>query len=285
MTIEQVQSLKEKTVFSIEDPTRYGIPDESREVTIPHDSQYRSNLPRISRDSVNNPKNDEYTREEVRTYQIPEVGTVVFIYDYDTETSSGSYRMGAHDTMGPYLIEDTREVDAENDILESLKLQLVELNAEFFRYLNRHPELLYKVTPRKFEEIIAELLKDMGCEIHLTPETRDGGRDILAAFKTPFAELLMIVECKRYNPSHKIGVDIVERFLWVVERKDKASCGLIATTSYFSTIAKSIENEFKYKLRLKDFENLKEWIGNYGNWRMNEGSGLWLPEQSINKKE
>jgi hypothetical protein len=105
---------------------------------------------------------------------------------------------------------------------DTLAVEVDQLNREFFEHVSRHPHTLYSVTPRRFEEIVAAILKDMGCSIELTPETRDGGRDILASFNTPLGELLAIVECKRYTPGNMIGIDIVERFLWTIERTDKA---------------------------------------------------------------
>jgi restriction endonuclease Mrr len=167
---------------------------------------------------------------------------------------------------------------------QTLDLQFQTIDKELFKHLGNHPEILYKLAPRKFEEIIATILKDMGCEIELTPETRDGGRDILAVFPSPFGKLMTIVECKRYAPHRKIGIEIVERFLWVLDRRDNASCGLIATTTYFSSEAKALENEFKFKLKLRDFAQIKEWIANFGKWTEAKNSGLWLPSALIDSK-
>ena len=125
---------------------------------------------------------------------------------------------------------------------------------------------------------MAELLRDMGYEVELTPETRDGGRDILAAFGLPHGEILTLVECKRFRPDRKVGIDILERFLWVMDRRDKASCGLIATTFYFSPEAIATERDYQWRLRLRDFEGLKEWLGKYGSWTRNNRMGLWLPD-------
>lgn len=44
----------------------------------------------------------------------------------------------------------------------------------------RDNSLLYKITPFKFEKVIAELLKFQGFTVELTKQTRDGGYDIIA---------------------------------------------------------------------------------------------------------
>lgn len=160
---------------------------------------------------------------------------------------------------------------------EAINLHLEAISKEFIKYLARHPNQLYELEPRRFEILVAELLSDMGYEVELTPESRDGGRDILAAFTLPHGKILTLVECKRFRPDRKVGIDILERFLWVLDRKDKASCGLIATTSYFSSDAIATEREYQWRLRLRDFDGLQEWLSKYGSWTRNTGLGLWLP--------
>lgn len=178
------------------------------------------------------------------------------------------------------LIDQFGLKPAPNDEIRSLILeQGAVLDRKVFENLGTDKSLLYEVPSRRFEEIIAALLEDMGCEVRLTPETRDGGRDILAVFQTPFGEWLTLVECKRYRPHRLVGIGLVERFLWIVERNDKASCGLIATTSFFSSEAQRVAHTYRYRLKLIDFDALCDWIGHYGRWDRSSSSGLWTPSR------
>lgn len=45
--------------------------------------------------------------------------------------------------------------------------------------LKNNPLYVYQLSPREFEEVVAELFKAKGYEVKLTPATRDGGRDII----------------------------------------------------------------------------------------------------------
>ncbi|ABE41159.1 hypothetical protein RPD_3938 [Rhodopseudomonas palustris BisB5] len=154
------------------------------------------------------------------------------------------------------------------------------LNAELIKYLQRHPDFLFQTSPHKFEEIIASLLVDMGFEIQFTPRGGgDGGKDILAAMKLPIGTLMTIVECKRYAPNSRVSSDIVERFMYTIDRKENASCGLIATTSFFAGEAKAMEEKFKWRLKLRDLESIRKWLSNYGKWTTDEKSGLFVPTQ------
>jgi DNA-directed RNA polymerase specialized sigma24 family protein/HJR/Mrr/RecB family endonuclease len=172
--------------------------------------------------------------------------------------------------------EAAPEKAEESKSSEVINAELETINSELVRYLAKHPEQIYQLQPRNFEVLVAHLLIDMGYDVELTPPARDGGRDILAVLKVPAGKILTIVECKRYAPDHRVGVDIVERFLFTVER-DKASFGLIASTSSFTEGARALERQFRWRLGLRDFNVLKAWLDKYGCWTVSDGTGLWLP--------
>lgn len=206
---------------------------------------------------------------------------------FDFLTSDKFFLEQEFDSKDEYYEDDDQFFDLkrkeeiqEKELLEKIDFSISEINAELIRYLAKNPKKLYDLPSRKFEILVAELLKDMGYDVRLTPETRDGGRDILAVIKIPPGkEILTIVECKRYSANNKIGIDILERFLWILERNDKANGGLIATTSFFSNDAIKRQKEFAWLLSLYDFNHLSEWLKKYGSWkRDNEGIGLWLPD-------
>lgn len=179
---------------------------------------------------------------------------------------------------GVRKITTARESPLQESVVKALNIQIDEINNEYIKYLEKHPHLLYSIEPRRFEILIAELFRDMGYEIELTPESHDGGRDILAAFNLPHGKILTLVECKRYSQHNKIGVEILRSFLYVLDRKDNASCGVIATTSYFSSESLAMENEHKWRLGLKDFNGVRDWLNKYGTWRRDNSAGLWLPD-------
>ncbi len=74
--------------------------------------------------------------------------------------------------------------------------------------------------------------------------------------------LLYLIECKRYAPSRPVGVEIV-RGLYGVATVEKASCGVIATTSHFTKDAKEFANQIKYQMSLRDYTDLAAWLKQY----------------------
>jgi HJR/Mrr/RecB family endonuclease len=136
------------------------------------------------------------------------------------------------------------------------------IDDEIKKYFKNHPHKLYDLNPRKFEELIASILKDLGFDVELTKATRDGGRDIIASIRNAVTSFLAYVECKRFAADNRVGVGIIRKVAGVHYIR-KPSKSIIVTTSFFTkdavTEAKSLENQ----LELKDFNDIKEWLRIY----------------------
>jgi len=145
---------------------------------------------------------------------------------------------------------------------KSGSLIVTDINSELKRYLGNHPEKLYNLSPRKFEELIASILEDLGFEVELTQATRDGGSDIIAYIRNAVCEYLTLVECKKYAPGNKVGVGIIREVTGVHHIK-KATKSIIVTTSFFSPDAIKEAATFEHQLELKDYESVKTWLRKY----------------------
>lgn len=130
--------------------------------------------------------------------------------------------------------------------------------------LAKEPESLYKFEPHKFEELIAELFARDGLEVEVTLPSKDGGRDILALEKTATGTHLYLVECKRYARHRPISVDIIRALYGVVE-EERATGGIIVTTSHFTSDAWKFREKINYRMALRDYDTLKEWLNRHAN--------------------
>jgi restriction endonuclease Mrr len=149
-------------------------------------------------------------------------------------------------------------------IIVAAKPKLIAVTDDLVSKLKRNPEDVYRLTPRKFEELIAEILKDRGWEVELTKETRDGGKDIIAYRETDVGKLLCLVEAKRYRRDRPVGVSLI-RNLYGTLCDANATSGMIVTTSTFTQDAKTFQERHQYKLALRDYTHLVDWINCYGN--------------------
>lgn len=99
----------------------------------------------------------------------------------------------------------------ENKLITDVGPSIVRANAAIIERLRRQPASIFELPSRQFEELVAELLADLGYEVELTQATRDGGKDILAYMDTPHGKLLCLVEAKRYRHDRPVGVELVRQ--------------------------------------------------------------------------
>ena len=120
---------------------------------------------------------------------------------------------------------------------------------------------------RLFEELVAEIFRGFGCEIEMTKQTRDGGKDIIA-IKRDEVESKYLIECKRPDPGGYVNVRAV-RELYGVKTSEKATKGIIVTTAYLSPDAKSFIQENRWELEGKEYEDIKQWLAEYSRLQKN----------------
>jgi restriction system protein len=123
----------------------------------------------------------------------------------------------------------------------------------------QQPTRVFSLPPREFERLIAQLLEQLGYRVHLTPQTRDGGKDIVALSSTSGRKFL--IECKRYRGS-VVGISFVQRMGGVVLEDDSRSFGLLVTTSHFSLPAQRYLDAESVRWRMAgvDFWGLIDWL-------------------------
>jgi HJR/Mrr/RecB family endonuclease len=140
------------------------------------------------------------------------------------------------------------------------EIQLVESTRSIISTISSEGESLSSIPWRQLEEIVAELLRERGLEIHVTRRTRDGGRDIIARGELiPGEPMLLAVEVKQ-KPI--VGIEDVQRAL----RANEDFPGLlVATSGRFSAgvVAEKKRNRNALRLFLKDGVALKQWITAY----------------------
>lgn len=135
-----------------------------------------------------------------------------------------------------------------------------EINEALISALAARPEEMHKLPARKFEELIAELLRREGIEVTLTPASRDGGRDIVARVRSPLGRFLCYVECKKYSPHMPVGVRPVRELYGVVVR-DRVTQGILITSSRFTRAALDFQHEVPHQLSLKSYADVVGWLG------------------------
>lgn len=123
------------------------------------------------------------------------------------------------------------------------------------------PKALYKLSPRQFEELIAEIVSELGfTDVELTPGSRDKGRDVVATKRVNGIPLLFAFECKQQAPNRKVGLGVVRSLLGTVTHAvSRANVGVLVTTSTFTRGAQ----EFfltETAVKGRDFDGVIDWL-------------------------
>lgn len=129
---------------------------------------------------------------------------------------------------------------------------------------------LLRLSPRGFEEFIADLFKAMGYEVQLTKTTRDGGADLVCMRNQNGIPFRLAVEVKRYKDSRPITVGLVRSFVGS-NRQFDANKLLYVTTSFYTRSALEFADKYaSHLLALKDYEQMREWCDEVGKetWKL-----------------
>ena len=109
---------------------------------------------------------------------------------------------------------------------------------------------------KQFEEYVAELFDANGFDVEMTPHSGDGGRDIVATREVAGVPIIMAVECKAWK--RKVGVGVLRSLIGTVQT-EKATVGVLATTSTFTQVARSLLVAEKHQINGMDLDSLVRW--------------------------
>jgi hypothetical protein len=107
-----------------------------------------------------------------------------------------------------------------------------------------------RLTPREFEELVAQIWDGLGYEVELTKQTRDGGYDVVAV-RNREAKTKFLISCKHSERGRKVGLDPV-RNLWAVTLHAGANKGILATTVTFTGPATAFLEAHPWQLEGRD---------------------------------
>lgn len=126
------------------------------------------------------------------------------------------------------------------------------VNQTILERINRDPNKIYQLSSWDFEIMCAELYEERGYKVILTKKTRDEGKDLIILDNGDLGTFMIYGECKRFAPDRTVGVNVVKQLaanIWA----DRATAGIVMTSSNFSRDAKEFAGRFEHQLSLIDF--------------------------------
>jgi Restriction endonuclease len=137
-----------------------------------------------------------------------------------------------------------------------------DLTEELIYRIGQRPEIVYEISPRHFEELIARVLGRFQFSTTLSKRTRDGGYDIVAIEDKDVTKNKYLIECKRYSPERKVDIRIV-RQLYGVKLSEGVTKAMLVTSSYFTRDALAFAEKHAWEIELKDFADVLRWLRAY----------------------
>ena len=113
---------------------------------------------------------------------------------------------------------------------------------------------------REFERLIAELLERDGWTVTLMRGTKDGGIDVVSSRADPIlGSLKAIWQAKRFSEGRKVQLHHARELTGVVER-EKATKGVLVTTTALTRGALDWIRQDEFRLSAKEGTEIRKWI-------------------------
>jgi restriction system protein len=135
------------------------------------------------------------------------------------------------------------------------------IDQRYIDYLHRNFERIDEINWRKFEGLTGEFFDREGFHVDLGPGRNDDGVDVRLWPKNPEANEppTVLVQCKR----QKAAIEkVVVKALYADVLSEKATSGLIVTTSRLSVGSAKLLQVRDYPIQQADRETLKQWVAN-----------------------
>ena len=159
--------------------------------------------------------------------------------------------------LHPWSVDMCEE--PRTQFVEEVHFDIAVVAYELIGVIANNTTQLCNLTPEAFEELIARLLSNDGWHVELTARTRDDNIDVIAIRRDFDLPASMIVQCKRYKESRKIGIDIVRSVMYTID-KYRTNFGMIATTSTFTSGAILEGRQMNpWRMEFRDLERIRDW--------------------------
>lgn len=182
---------------------------------------------------------------------------------YAIEYPTGAWDYQDHESAGCSIdYEPTIEIEYDTyefNVPTEYERWAYDNVSDLIEIIKRDSSVIYDITDREFEELVAEVFYRNGFTVELTPPKRDGGKDVIATRNVDGVPVCFYIECKHFGAEHAVGVGIV-RSLAGVRAHDRVNKGIIVTTSKFTSVARRFAEEEKHLIQLMDLGDLLDMI-------------------------
>jgi hypothetical protein len=118
---------------------------------------------------------------------------------------------------------------------------------------------LLSMSPRAFEEFMANLFDALGYRVELTPASRDWGVDLVCVKSLHGIPFKFAAQLKRYKEGNPITLEMVNSFVGANEMFQADKLVYITTSRYTKPALQFAERCSRHRLELRDYSHIQEW--------------------------
>ncbi|SFP37219.1 restriction endonuclease [Salibacterium halotolerans] len=122
---------------------------------------------------------------------------------------------------------------------------------KLLKQMRKNNKYLQSLSPQEFENVVSDMLRELGYNVNQTPYINDGGKDAVA-WKD---QKKYLFEYKRHSRNNSIGRPMLQKF-YAAMIEEGTDIGFFITTSRFTSAA--IDYSAKYNITLIDGDRLRE---------------------------
>jgi restriction endonuclease Mrr len=123
---------------------------------------------------------------------------------------------------------------------------------------------LQKLSPDRFEHLVAEIFQRLGYEVALTQFVRDGGVDLVAVGGSDKSKKRFLVQCKRYAPANRFAVELVKSARPIHINLKDGQAHVVTTCSFLvpqeSGKASERLTSSRWEISPMEWDSVKTWI-------------------------
>jgi len=177
------------------------------------------------------------------------------------------------------VVDRLRTVPVEKDgpDFKIVLIEMVNMSRKLLLALASEPRLFSGIDDRKFEELVATLLADLGLQdVELTPPRKDGGKDIIMTHIAPSTGCreVYLMECKHWGVGNKVTMRWAIDLLAVAQQERAAGSILLSSSGFGPRLLEQEATLARQGVFLKDAQDLSGWIG---VWQRQYGGILLEP--------
>lgn len=178
------------------------------------------------------------------------------------------------------LFLNLKERKKVNESQVVVLFHIVDFSRKIIRELIRDPGVLSGIDDRKFEELIATLLYDIGLEDVKITENSAESRDIEITFTNPSTgnREIYFIECKHWVSGNTINASWVVKLQDVVNRENARGGILLSSSGFGPKLVEQKVSFEKSRIYLRDGHDISNWLS---IWERRYGSLIFEPISPI----